>query len=156
MFESKDELKGEILGLLDSIRGVTGSGYACVVDRKGIVFESPEPEERGAWALRRLLEERGAALFAIPKGMASGEPMEDVFEGWEHDELLLAFINERIALVVHCPEAEPARQRVLPPLKALADRLFRYNGEWRMDPRGRGFFFGRAKLDLVTIGRTKG
>lgn len=156
MFESTERLAGEIADLLDAIRGVAESRYACLVEPKGIVFESPSPEGREAWALRRLLEERTGGLFAIPRNMASGEAMEDVFEGWGHDELLLAFINERIVLVVACPQAERAKERVLDPLRALADRLFRYNQTYRMDAHGRGFFFGRPKLDLVVVGRSDG
>ncbi len=154
MFDSKHKLAEEVRGLLDALREMGGGRYACLVDPKGtIVFESPEPEGREVWALRRLLEDRGAALFAIPRAMASGEPLDDVFEGWSHDELFLAFLNERVVVVVACPEAETLKEQALKPLKALADRLFRYDETYRMDPKGRGFFFGRAKLDMVVIGR---
>lgn len=156
MFESTERLAGEIGELLDAIRGAAGSRYACLLEPKGILFERPEPDSREAWALRRLLEERSAALFGIPSSLASGEAMEDVFAGWDQDEFFLAFINGRVALVVACPEAESARERSMTALRALADRLLRYNETYRMDDAGRGFFFGRPKLDLVVIGRARG
>ncbi len=156
MFESGETLAREIRGLLEAIRGGAGGRYACVVEPKGIVFESPEPEGREVFALRRILEEKVAAFFAIPRRLASGEPMDDVFAGWDHDELFLAFINERVAVVVACPEAEPLKEQAMKPLRALADRLFRWNETYRMDAKGRGFFFGSPKLDLVVIGRAEG
>ena len=156
MFESKQKLAEDICRVLQALREQAGGRYACLVEAKCILFESPEPEDRESWALRRLLEERRAALLAIPKGMASGEPIEDVFEGWDHDELFLAVINERVALVLACPDAEPLKQDALAPLRVLADRLLRYDASYRMDSRGRGFFFGRPKLELVVIGRAQG
>jgi hypothetical protein len=138
--------------LLETLRGLAGGRYACVVEPKGIVFESPEPESREDWALRRFLEEKGAALFAIPKALADGTTLEDAFEDWQRDEFFLAFINGRVALVVACPEAEPLRAQAFPLLKVLADRLFRYDETYRLDPKGRGLFFGRPRLDIVVVG----
>jgi hypothetical protein len=156
MFESRERLAEEIHRLLNGLREAAGGRYACLLTRAGgLLFESPEPDGREVWALRRLLEERAAALFAIPAGMASGAPMVDAFEGWDHEELLLAMINERVALVLACPAAEEARQIVFRPLKALVDRLLRYEPSFRMDARGRGFFFSRPKLDLIVIGRAQ-
>src|SRR5262245_2708282 len=155
MFESHERLADDIRGILVTLCELADGRYACLLEPKGILFEQPEPEEREIWALRRLLEERAAALFAIPKGLASGEPMEDVFEGWSHDELFLAFINQRVALVLACPEAEPLKERALPALRVLADRLLRYNASYRIDDKGRGFFFTRPKLDLVVVGRSE-
>jgi hypothetical protein len=156
MFESRERLAEEIHRLLEVLRDAAGGRYACLVGRSGgVLFECPEPEGRELWALRRLLEERAAALFAIPAGMASGAPMADAFEGWDHDELLLAVINERVALVLACPAAEEARRGVFRPLKALVDRLLRYEPSYRLDDRGRGFFFSRPKLDLIVIGRAQ-
>jgi hypothetical protein len=86
--------------------------------------------------------------------MAGDGPAEDVFEGWEEDDFLLAFVNGRVALAVACPEAEAVRDAVMRPLRALADRLFRYNETWRLDEKGRGFFVGSARLDVVVVGRT--
>ena len=138
--------------ILDAVRGLAQGRYACVVEPKGILFESPEPEGREAWALRRFLEEKCAALFAIPRAMAEGTDLDDAFEEWQQDEFLLAFINGRVALVVACPEAESLRERVFPLLKVLADRLFRYNETYRLDPEGRGLFIGRPRLDIVVVG----
>ena len=90
MFESSRRLSAEVLELLEAVRGLGGGRYACVVEPKGILFESPEPEDREAWALRRFLEEKCAALFAIPKALADGAAMDDAFEGWHEDEFFLA------------------------------------------------------------------
>jgi hypothetical protein len=141
-----------VVELLEAVRGLAAGRYACIVEPAGILFESPEPEERGAWALRRFLEEKCTALFAIPRALADGTSMDDVFAEWQEDEFFLAFVNGRVALVVVCPEAEPLRARAFPLLKVLADRLFRYNETWRLDPEGRGLFFGRPRLDIVVVG----
>jgi hypothetical protein len=154
MFESKERLARELRELLDSFRRVTEGRYACLLKPAGgVLFESPEPAG-DAWVLRRLLEERSGAIFRLPGGLADEGPLEDAFEGWEEDEFFLAFINRRIALIVACPRAEAARESVGPLLKALTDRLFRYDETYRMDSQGRGFFFGRARLDIVVIGGT--
>jgi hypothetical protein len=152
VFESSRRLSGEVVEILEAIRGLGEGRYACVVEPRGIVFESPEPEGREAWALRRFLEEKCAALFAIPRAMAEGTDLEDAFDGWHQDEFLLAFINGRVALVVACPDAESLREHAFPLLKALADRLFRYNETYRLDPEGRGLFVGRPRLDIVVVG----
>jgi hypothetical protein len=152
VFESSRRLSGELVQMLEAFRGLAGGRYACVVEPKGIVFESPEPEGREAWALRRFLEVRCSALFAIPRAMAEGTALDDAFEGWQPDEFFLAFINGRVALVVACPDAESLRERAFPLLKALADHLFRYNETYRLDPEGRGFFLGRPRLDIVVVG----
>jgi hypothetical protein len=152
VFESSRRLSGEVVEILEAIRGLADGRYACLVEPKGIVFESPEPEGREAWALRRFLEDKCAALFAIPKAMAEGTDPDDAFQEWHQDEFLLAFINGRVALVVACPDAESLRERAFPLLKALADRLFRYNETYRLDAEGRGLFFGRARLDIVVVG----
>jgi hypothetical protein len=155
VFESSRRLSGEVVELLETLRGLAGGRYACVAEPKGIVFESPEPEGREAWALRRFLEDRCSALFAIPKAMADGTSMDDAFEGWQEDEFFLAFVNGRVALVVACPDAESLRERAFPLLKVLADRLFRYNESYRLDPEGRGLFFGRPRLDIVVVSGTQ-
>ena len=152
MFESHERLKQDIASMLGSLRTGASGRYACIVDPKGILFESPtEPEDREGWALRRLLNERREALFRLPAALESGSEMEDVFEGWGHDELLLAFVNGRVAVVVTCAEAEPLKEASRQPLAVLADRLLRFNPSWRLDERGRGFFFGRPRLDLVVV-----
>ena len=153
MFESQERLKQDIASILEALRALASGRYACVVDPTGVLFESPaEPEDREGWALRRLLEERRSALFRLPAALASGADMEDVFEGWGHDELLLAFVNGRVAVIVTCAEAESLKEASRQPLGVLADRLLRFNPSWRVDERGRGFFFGRPRLDLVVVG----
>ena len=152
MFESPRRLSGEVVEVLEALRSLGQGRYACVVEPRGILFESPEPEGAEAWALRRFLEEKCAALFAIPKAMAEGTALEDSFAEWNRDEFLLTFINGRVALVVACPDAESLRERAFPLLKALTDRLLRYNETYRLDPQGRGLFIGRPRLDIVVVG----
>jgi hypothetical protein len=152
MFESRERLAAEIKGLLAAVREVAEGRYACVLDPRGLLFESEAPEQPG-WALRRFLEERRSQILAIPGGLAGGGPSEDVFEGWDQDDFLLAFWNGRVALVVACQAAEDARESVDQPLRALTDRLLRWDPSYRLDPQGRGLFLGRAKLDIVVAGR---
>jgi hypothetical protein len=157
MFESRDRLTEEIGGLLDAFRTLGGGRYACLLEPKGrLPFESAESESEGHWMLRRFLEQRTEALFRLPAAMASGEPMEDVFADWEDDAFFLAFINGRVALVVACPDPEALKEQAERPLRALADRLFRYNAAFRLDEKGRGLFLGRARLDMIVIGRAEG
>jgi hypothetical protein len=154
MFESRDRLAEEIGGLLDAFRALGGGRYACVLEAKGgLPFESALPESEGHWMLRRFLEQRAEALFRLPAAMAANEAMEDVFADWEDDAFFLAFINGRVALVVACPDPEALKEQAERPLRALADRLFRYNAAFRLDEKGRGIFLGRARLDLIVIGR---
>jgi hypothetical protein len=156
MFESRDRLAEEIGGLLDALRTLGGGRYACLLEPKGrLPFESATPESEGHWMLRRFLEQRIEALFRLPAAMASGEPMEDVFADWEDDAFFLAFINGRVALVVACPDPEALKEQAERPLRALADRLFRYNTAFRLDEKGRGLFLGRARLDMIVIGRAE-
>jgi hypothetical protein len=152
MFESRDRLAEQIGGLLETIRLRANGRYACLLEPTRVLFESAEPGWAEVWTLRRLVEQRGSALFDIPGCMASGAPMEDVFESWGDDEFLLAVINGRVALLVACPAAEAFRERSLELVQALADRLFRYEPRYRVDLQGRGFLFGRPKLELVVIG----
>lgn len=156
MFESREHLGRQIEDLLETIRLHSRGRYACLSEPGRVLFERAEPSWDRSTALRALVEQQAAALFAIPASMASGDAMEDVFGAWADDEFLLAVINGRVALVVACPEAEPLRQALLPLLKVLADRLLRYEGRYRMDARGRGFFLGQPQLDLVVIGRAGG
>jgi len=153
MFDSPERLRQDIAAMLDALRALGAGRYACIVEPKGIAFESPpEIEDRESAALRGLVEQRRQALFGLPASLEAGSELEDVFEGWEHDELLLAFINGRVAVVIACREAEALKEAARRPLAALADRLFRFNPSWRIDPRGGGFFFGRARLDLIVVG----
>jgi hypothetical protein len=153
VFESRGRLTEDIQRLIDAIRGLGAGRYACLLSRTGILFESAEEGTDAPWMLRRFLEPRVAKILEIPKAMNSDQPMEDLFEDWVADEFLLAVVNERVALVVACPDAERLKEQVLRPMKALADRLLRYEPSFRMDTRGRGFFFGRPRLDLVVVGR---
>jgi len=153
MFESRERLTEEVKGLLDAFRALGEGRYACILEPKGLLFESAEPEDDGEWMLRRFLEQRTGALFRIPAALASGEEMEDLFADWEGDAFFLAFINLRVALVVACPDPEPLKAQAERPLRALADRLFRLNPAWRLDEKGRGLFMGRARLDMVVVGR---
>ncbi len=154
MFESHKRLQDEIVRLLAVLREMGGGRYACLIEPDRIVFEcEPEGAEQG-WMLRQFLKEKAAALFAVPEAMDTGGPAEDVFSDWSEDEFFLAFINRRVAVVVACPAAEALREAAMRPLKALADRLLRYNQAWRLGPHGRGgFFVGRAQLDVVVVGR---
>jgi hypothetical protein len=156
MFESRQTLAGQIERLLDGIRGMANGRYACILEPKGLLFEAAEGEPSSEWALRRFLEQRAEALFKIPQALASGGPLDDLFAEWGEDEFFLAFINGRVAIVIACPEAAPLEEQAKKPIKALADRLFRYNAVWRLDERGRGLFLGRAKLDLVVVGKASG
>jgi len=153
MFESRERLGEEIRGLLDAFRARGDGRFACLLEPKGLLFESAEPDAEGHWMLRRFLEQRTEALFRIPAAMASGEEMEDVFADWEEDGFFLAFINGRVALVVTCADPEKLKEQAEPPLRALADRLFRLNAAWRLDEKGRGLFLGRARLDMIVVGR---
>jgi hypothetical protein len=158
MFESRERLFEEIGGLLEAIRALARSRYACLFDPERLLLESAEDEE-GHWVLRHYLEQRRQALFRIPAAMAEGTELEDVFSEWESrpgespDEFLLAFVNRKILLVIACSDAERLQGQVLKPLRALADRLFRLNPAWRLDEKGRGLFLTRPKLDLVVVGR---
>jgi hypothetical protein len=152
MFESRGRLAQEISGLLGALRAAGNGRYACLLDRKTLVFEDAA-EEPPAWALRRFLEERREALFGLPGAMAGEGPAEDLFEDWEDDDFFLAFLNGKAAVVVACPDAEALRQPAQRLLKALSDRLFRYEPSYRLDSQGRGFFAGRARLDVVVVAR---
>lgn len=152
---SRQGLADDIRRVLGALRRHSGGRYACLLERTGVLFESPSEEEAQGGAdpaLRRLLDGRREALFAIPAGLAGEGPMEDAFAGWEDDEFLLAFINGRVAVVVACPDAERARAGAFDLLKVLADRLFRYDSRFRLDERGRGLLFGRARIDVVAVG----
>jgi hypothetical protein len=155
MFESSRRLEEEIRGLLGAIRTLAEGRYACLMEPGVILFECPEPEAREIVNLRCRLELQAKEIFALPAAMSSedGGPETDPFEGWEHDELLLAFVNGRVALVLACPRAEAAREEIERPLRALVDRLLRYREAYRFDLSGRGLFLGRPKLDFVSVGR---
>ena len=154
MFESREKLAADVVTLLEALRQQSDGRYACVMERSGILFESPSAEAAGAdTRLRAFLEANRAAVLAIPAGMAGDAPMEeDVFEGWHDDQFLLAFFNGRVAMVMACPDAEAARARAFDALKLMADRLMRFEPRYRLDEKGRGLFLGRARIDLIAVG----
>lgn len=150
---SSPRLEEEIRTLLGAFRGLAGGRYACLLEPSGILFEDPEPEAATLKALHTFLHAYRQQVFSIPDGLASEGPAEDIFEGWQEDDFFLAFVNRRVVLVVVCPDGEALRELADRPLKALADRLLRFKDTYRMDAKGRGFFFGRARLDIVVAGR---
>jgi hypothetical protein len=156
MLESSTRLAEEIRGLLDAFRALGDGRYACILESKALLFESTPAEGEGHWMLRRFLEPRAEAIFRLPAAMASGDPMEDVFADWVEDAFFLAFVNGRVALVVACPDPEALKSQAERPLRALADRLFRYNAAFRLDEKGKGLFAGRARLDMIVIGPSEG
>jgi hypothetical protein len=140
--------------LLDVLREMGHGRYACLLEPSGILFEREDEDAEQGWMLRQFLKEKASALFKVPEAMDSGGPSEDVFADWSEDEFFLAFVNRRVAVVVACPAAEELRESAMRPLKALADRLLRYNQSWRLGPGGRGgLFMGRAQLDVVVVGK---
>jgi hypothetical protein len=152
MFESRARLAQDIGGLLRALRQAGDGRYACLLDRKAVLFEDAAEEQPG-WALRQFLDQRREALFGLPEAMAGEGPEADLFEDWVEDDFFLAFVNGRVAVVVACPDAEALRQPADRLLKALSDRLFRYEPTWRLNESGRGFFGGRARLDVVVVAR---
>jgi len=156
MFESRERLAQDIRGLLATLRDEGAGRYACLLEPNGVLFEDAEPGGAPSWPLRRFLEQRTQALFAIPRTLAAGQEMEDLFEDWEEDGFFLVFVNGRVGAVVACPDPEALEKRAGRVLKVLVDRLIRYNAAWRSDERGRGFFFSRPRLDTVVVGRQAG
>jgi hypothetical protein len=157
MFDSRGRAREDIATLLEAILVTAGGRYAALLDTTGaILFETPEPEGNEVATLRRLLDLHTKAIFALPAAMASAGPGPDAdpFDGWEHDELLLVFLNRRVALVLASPSAERAREATDAPLRILVDRLLRFDPAYRLNTEGRGLFFGRPQLDFVTIART--
>ena len=158
MFESRERLLEDVLGLLGACCGAAGGRYACVLGPAGVLYEHGG-DEGGPWVLRQYFDKRARGIFDLPRAMAGGGELEDAFAEWEtpagqpQDEFLLAFINGKVAVVVVCPEAEKAQGLVDRPLRALVDRLFRLEPSWRLDEKGRGLFLSRPRLDLVVVGR---
>jgi hypothetical protein len=153
LFESRERLADDVHTLLVALRQQTGGRYACVLEPSGLLLESPGPDDEGADPkLRAFLERNRAALFAIPAAMAGQGPMEDAFEQWADDQFLLAFVNGRVAVVVACPDAERSRASAFEVLKVMADRLLRFDAKYRLDEKGRGLLFGRARIDVIAVG----
>lgn len=155
LFESTGRLAEDIRRLLGALREIGGGRYACLLEPGGILFEDTG-QEGAAWPLRRFLEQRAGALFAIPRALHSGGEMEDTFADWEEDAFLLVFVNGRVGIVVACPDPATLEKQGQKVLKVLVDRLIRYNTAWRADEKGRGFFFSRPRLDTVVVGRQAG
>lgn len=156
MFESRERAGEDIQRLLEGIRHEGEGRYACLLDRRALLFEAGEADDAEIVALKAILDRRREALFKIPASMAPDGPAldEDVFAGWEHDDLLLVFVNERVVMVVACPDAEALKAQVDRPLKALVDRLFRFDATYRLDAQGSGLLFGRAKVDTIVIAKS--
>lgn len=152
IFESRPVLRRDLLEAVEAIRRLGEGRYACVLDAGGIVLESPEPEDGRAFALRQLIQDGRAAIFAIPHSLAGEGPSEDAFAEWHEDEFLIAFLNQRVALVVACPDAERLKEEAAPLWPVWADRVLRFDERYRIDPRGRGLLFGSPRLDVVVIG----
>jgi hypothetical protein len=150
---SPDRRTAAVLEVMDAIRTLGQGRYACLLEPGRIVLETPEPEDAPTASLHRLLDAQRTALFEIPAALAAESPFADPFADWDEDEFLLAFLNRRVALAVACPDAEALKEQAEDALRVLADRLLRLDQRYRLDERGHGFFFGRAKLDVVVVGR---
>ena len=154
MFESQARLAEDIRRLLGSLRSLGEGRYACLFEPNGILFEDADPEDPPPWPIRRFLEQRAKALFAIPAAVLSGaEVEEDIFEEWEDDGFLLVFVNGRVVVVVACPDPASLEKESGRLVKVLVDRAVRYNTAWRADERGRGLFFSRPRVDTIVVER---
>ena len=168
MFESKERLQEDARGLLDALRELGQGRYAALFDAKGVLLQSPDeglPPQAGmpfGGDLRRLVQARAEALFALPAALHDPErprpergrrEMPDLFEAWTEDEFFLAFLNGRVGLLVACPDAKRLEDESGKLLAVMADRLLRFNPAWRVDEKGRGLFFGCPRLDTVVIER---
>ena len=120
------------------------------------MVESPEPPDGRAFALRQLIDDRRPAILAIPQALADDTATEDAFADWHEDEFLLAILNQRVALIVACADAEALKESAAPLWPVWADRVLRYDERYRVDPKGRGLLFGSPRLDLVVIGSVHG
>ena len=75
MFESKDRLQEDARGLLDALRELGEGRYAALFDAKGVLLQSPDeglPPQAGmpfGGDLRRLVQSRAEALFALPAAL---------------------------------------------------------------------------------------
>jgi hypothetical protein len=153
MFESSDTLRRDVAGMLEALRELGAGRYAAVFDLKTVVAESPDQTTDAEWALRRLLQSRASALLGVPGALHGGDEMSDPFAEWTEDEFLLAVVNGRVGVLVACPDAARLEADSARLLRALFDRLLRLEPAWRIDEKGRGLFFGSARLDTVVIPR---
>ena len=152
MFEPRARLEENLLDVMAAILDKGGARYACLVEKTGIVLEVPEADGP-LQALRRVIEAQAPSILSLAAQLAAGGEMEDAFSGWADDEFLVAVLNERVALVVACPDAEALKAAVDPPLRALADGLMRWKAAYRLDAQGRGLFVARPRLDVIVVGR---
>ena len=154
MFQPRARLEENLLDVMAAIVDLGDGRYACLLEKSGIVLEFPESEEGPVHALRRVIEAKASAILGLGAALAAGGDMEDAFSGWADDEFLVAVLNERVALVVACPDAEALKAVVDPPLRALADGLMRWKAAYRLDAKGRGLFVAHPRLDVIVVGRT--
>lgn len=151
MLDSNGSIAAQITTLLDVLRELSDSRYACLADAQRVHFESAEGD---VGALREFLAARTAALFTLPASLTSGGsgPSEDVFADWDGpDGFLVAFINRRVAAVVACQAPEELQEPALGPLKALAERVFAWKPSARGDGGPLSLFVNRPRLDLVVV-----
>jgi hypothetical protein len=153
MLETEGRLRRDVAELLDSLRELGSGRWAAVFDAKGVVAESPGEAGEGEWVLRRLIQDRGAALLRVPAALHGGQEMDDLFESWTADEFWLAVLNGRVGVLVACADAARLEAESAQLVRALVDRLLRLNPAWRLDEKGRGLFFGSPRLDTVVIPR---
>lgn len=151
MFESGDRLRTDILTLMNALLHLGDGRYACLLDRTGVLLETPEPEDGRTTALRHVIADRAASILKLAAALAE-DTDEDAFADWTEDEFLVAVLNERVALVVACPDAEALKAEADDPLRVLVDRLLRWQPAFRLDPQGRGIFVGRPRLDVIVVG----
>jgi hypothetical protein len=151
VFESSDRLQDDVLTLMEAILDLGHGRYAALVEKTGVILDTPEPDDGRATALRKVIDERAPAILKLAAALAA-DTEEDAFADWTEDEFLVAVLNERVALVVACPDAETLKAGSEPPLKALVDRLLRWKPAYRLDPQGRGIFVGRPRLDVIVVG----
>jgi hypothetical protein len=154
VFQPRARLEENLLDVMAAILDLGDGRYACLLEKTGIVLEFPEEDDDGAvQALRGVIQTQAPAILGLGAALAAGGEMEDAFAGWTDDEFLVAVLNERVALVVACPDAEALKAVVDPPLRALADGLMRWKAAYRLDAQGRGLFVARPRLDVIVVGK---
>jgi hypothetical protein len=79
VFEAKDRLEENLLVLMAAILDLGNGRYACLVERSGIVLETPEPDEGPLQALRRVIDARAGSIVGLGAALAAGGDMEDAF-----------------------------------------------------------------------------
>jgi hypothetical protein len=151
MFESETKLRQDVGGMLEALRELGAGRYAAVFDARAVIAESPAETHDGEWGLRRLLQDRGAAVLQLPAALHGGEEMGDLFSDWTEDEFLLAVVNGKVGVLVACADAARLEADSGRLLQALVDRLLRLDPAWRVDAKGGGLFFGAPRLDTVVI-----